>query len=83
MRKIKAIIYVSIGSIIAWEYWQQGNEMMAALVTIFSILSITLTLSPVGRMRISWNNSGIRLSVFPKKPQNIQWEDLELSLIHI
>ena len=68
----------------AWGYLQRGNEKMAALVSIFSVLSITLTLSPIGRMRISWNDIGITLRVFPKKPRNILWTDLEkITLDHL
>lgn len=42
---------------------------MVALVSIFSVLSIALTLSPIGRMRISWDDLGITLKVFPKKAE--------------
>ena len=68
----------------AWGYLQRGNEKMAALVSIFSVLSITLTLSPIGRMRISWNDKVITLNVFPKKPKKILWTDLEkITLDHL
>lgn len=84
MRKIKALIYALIGGMVAWGYWQRGDEKMAALVSVFSILSIALTLSPIGRLRISWDDSGIRLRAFPKKPKEIQWEDLEkVTLDHL
>lgn len=57
---------------------------MVALVSIFSVLSIALTLSPIGRMRISWDDLGITLKVFPKKPKKIPWEDLEkITLDHL
>ena len=84
MRKIKALIYTLLGGMIVWGYIQRGNEKMAALVSIFSVLSIALTLSPFGRMRISWNDIGITLRVFPKKPKNILWTDLEkITLDHL
>ncbi|MEC7231110.1 MAG: hypothetical protein VXV91_07920 [Verrucomicrobiota bacterium] len=84
MRKIKALIYILLGSMVVWGYLQRGNEKMAALVSIFSVLSIALTLSPIGRMRISWNDIGITLRVFPKKPKNILWTDLEkITLDHL
>ena len=84
MRKIKALIYILLGGVMVWGYLQRGNEKMAALVSIFSVLSIALTLSPIGRMRISWNDIGITLRVFPKKPKNILWTDLEkITLDHL
>ena len=84
MRKIKAFIYILLGGMIAWGYLQRGNEKMAALVSIFSVLSIALTLSPIGRMRISWNDTVITLKVFPKKPKKILWTDLEkITLDHL
>ena len=84
MRKIKALIYILLGGVMVWGYLQRGNEKMAALVSIFSVMSIALTLSPIGRMRISWNDIGITLRVFPKKPKNILWTDLEkITLDHL
>ena len=84
MRKIKALIYTLIGGMVAWGYWQRGDEKMAVLVSVFSVLSIALTLSPIGRMRISWNDSGIIIRAFPKKPKEIRWEELEkLTLDHL
>ena len=84
MRKIKALIYILLGGMVAWGYLQRGDEKMAALVSIFSVLSIALTLSPIGRMRISWNDTVITLKVFPKKPKKILWTDLEkITLDHL
>jgi len=84
MRKIKAFIYILLGGMVAWKYLQRSNEKMAVLVSIFSVLCIALTLSPIGRMRISWNDLGITLRVFPKKPKKILWADLEkITLDHL
>ena len=75
---------MSLGGMVSWGYLQRGDKKMVALVSIFSLLSIALTLSPIGRMRISWDDLGITLKVFPKKPKKILWADLEkMTLDHL
>lgn len=84
MRKIKALIYALLGGMVAWAYWQRGDTGMAFFITVFTLAMIALTLSPIGRLRISWNDAGITLAAFPKKPIEIRWEDLEkVSLDHL
>jgi len=84
MRKIKALIYALLGGMVAWGYWQRGDPGMAAFIAVFTLAIIALTLSPIGRLRISWDDSGITLSAFPKKPRHIRWDELEkVSLDHL
>ena len=57
---------------------------MAIFVGAFTLAMVALTLSTVGRLRISWDKEGIALSAFPKKPKQIRWEELEkVSLDHL
>lgn len=84
MRTIKAIIYAMLGGMIAYGYWQRGQAGLASFVAVFSIAMVALTLSPIGRMKIRWDDAGITLSVFPKRPRHIRWEELEsVSLDHL
>lgn len=84
MRKIKALIYLMLGGMVAWGYAQRGDTAMAIFIAAFSIAIAAVAASPIGRMRISWNDAGITLAVFPKKPRNIAWSDLEkVSLDHL
>ncbi|MGZ0657046.1 hypothetical protein ACWPKO_04575 [Coraliomargarita sp. W4R53] len=84
MRKIKALIYALLGGMVAWGYWQRDSFAMAIFIALFSLAMIALTLSTIGRMRISWNKEGITLAAFPKKPKLIRWQDLEkVSLDHL
>lgn len=84
MRLIKAVIYALLGGMVARGYWQRGQLGMAAFIGCFTLGVIALTLSPIGRMKISWDDEGITLAVFPKKPQPIRWEELEsISLDHL
>jgi hypothetical protein len=84
MRKIKALIYALLGGMVAWGYWQRGDAGMAGFIAVFTLAIIALTLSPIGRLRIRWDDAGITLAAFPKKPKHIRWEDLEkVSLDHL
>lgn len=84
MRKIKALIYALLGGMVAWGYCQRGSVGMAAFIAVFTLAIIALTLSPIGRLRISWDDDGITLSAFPKKPRHIRWDELEkVSLDHL
>jgi hypothetical protein len=77
MRKIKALIYALLGGMVAWGYLQRGSLGIAAAVMLFSLAMVALTLSTIGRVKISWDKHGITLSTFPKKPTFIRWSDLE------
>lgn len=84
MRKIKALIYALLGGMIAWGYWQRGDEGWAIFISLFTIVIIALTLSSIGRLKISWDDEGITLAAFPKKPRLLLWQDLEkVSLDHL
>lgn len=84
MRKIKAVIYALLGGMVAYGYWQRGEVGLASFISIFTVAIMALTLSPIGRMQIRWDDEGITLRVFPKKPRHIRWEDLEsVSLDHL
>lgn len=84
MRQIKALIYALLGGMVAWGYWQRGSYAMTIFIGLFTLAMIALTLSTIGRIRISWNKEGITLAAFPKKPKLIYWEDLEkISLDHL
>ena len=84
MRKFKAIIYALLGGMIAWGYWQRGDARWADFISLFTLVIMTLTLSSIGRLKISWDEDGITLVAFPKKPRLIPWKDLEkLSLDHL
>jgi hypothetical protein len=83
MRKIKALIYALLGGMIAWGYWQRGDEAWAIFISLFTLVIMTLTLSSIGRLKISWDEKGITLAAFPKKPRLLLWQDLEkVSLDH-
>ena len=84
MRKIKALIYAVLGGMIAWGYWQRGDEKSAVFISLFTLVIIALTLSSIGRLKISWDEEGITLAAFPKKPRLLLWQDLEkISLDHL
>ena len=84
MRKIKALIYAILGGMIAWGYWQRGDESWAILISLFTLVVMALTLSSIGRLKISWDEEGITLAAFPKKPRLLLWQDLEkISLDHL
>lgn len=84
MRTIKAFIYALLGGMVAWGYAQRDDTGMAIFIGIFTCAIMALTLSPIGRLRIDWDASGITLSAFPKKPRHIRWEELEkVSLDHL
>ncbi|TVP79713.1 MAG: hypothetical protein EA353_05560 [Puniceicoccaceae bacterium] len=84
MRKIKAFIYALLGGMVAYTYGQRGDIGMALFITLFTIAIIALILSPIGRLKITWDDYGITLSVFAKKTTVIRWEELEsLSLDHV
>ncbi|MDQ8195388.1 hypothetical protein QEH59_13210 [Coraliomargarita sp. SDUM461004] len=84
MRQIKALIYALLGGMVAWGYWQRGSTAMSIFICLFTLAMIALTLSTIGRMRISWNHEGITLAAFPKKPKLIRWQELDkISLDHL
>jgi hypothetical protein len=84
MRKIKALIYALLGGMIAWGYWQRGDEGWAIFISLFTLVIMALTLSSIGRLKISWDEAGISLAAFPKKTRLILWQDLEkISLDHL
>jgi len=84
MRKIKALIYALLGGMITWGYWQRGDAAWAIFISLFTLIIMALTLSSVGRLKISWNEEGITLAAFPKKTRLLLWQDLEkLSLDHL
>lgn len=84
MRKFKALIYALLGGMIAWGYWQRGDTGWAVFISLFTLVIMKLTLSSIGRLKISWDEDGITLVAFPKKPRLIPWKDLEkLSLDHL
>jgi len=84
MRKIKALIYALLGGMIAWGYWQRGDEGWAIFISLFALVIMALTLSSIGRLKISWDEKGITLAAFPKKPRLLLWQDLEkVSLDHL
>ena len=84
MRKIKALIYALLGGMVAYGYWQRGDASTALFITVFTLFIMGLTLSSIGRMKITWSDDGIELIVFPKKPKKILWNELEkVSLDHL
>ena len=84
MFRIKALIYSLLGGMIAWGYWQRGEVAWAIFISLFTLVITALTLSSIGRLKISWGDEGITLAAFPKKPRLLLWQDLEkLSLDHL
>ena len=84
MRKIKALIYGLLGGMITWGYWQRGDREWAIYISLFTLVIMSLTLSSIGRLKITWDKDGISLTAFPKKPRLILWQDLEkVSLDHL
>ena len=67
MRKIKALIYALLGGMIAWGYWQRGDEGWAIFISLFTLVIMALTLSSIGRLKISWDEKGITLSRLSEK----------------
>ena len=83
MRKIKALIYALLGGMIAWGYWQRGDDKWAVFISLFTLVIVALTLS-IGRLKISWGEEGITLAAFPKKPRLLPWKEIEkVSLDHL
>ena len=84
MRKIKALIYALLGCMVASGYWQRGDAGWAIFISLFTLVIMALTLSSIGRLKISWDDEGITLAAFPKKPRLLHWQDLEkVSLDHL
>lgn len=84
MRKIKALIYVLLGGMVAYGYWQRGDAGIAIFIAAFTLFIAGLTLSSIGKLKITWNDEGIMLSVFPKKPKLLRWSELEkIKLDHL
>ena len=84
MLKIKALIYALLGGMIVWGYWQRGDVAWAVFISLFTLVIMALTLSSIGRLKISWDEKGITLAAFPKKPRLLLWHDLEkVSLDHL
>ena len=84
MRKIKALIYALLGGMVAYGYWQRGDTLIAIFIAVFTLFIMGLTLSSIGRMKISWDDKGITLAVFPKTPKLLRWSELEkISLDHL
>ena len=84
MRRIKALIYAILGGMIAWGYWSRGDVAWAVFISLFTLVIMALTLSSIGRLKISWDEEGITLAAFPKKPRLLLWQDLEkISLDHL
>jgi len=84
MRKFKALIYALLGGMIAWGYWQRGDAGWAIFISLFTLVIMALTLSSIGRLKISWDEEGITLVAFPRKPRLLLWQDLEkVSLDHL
>ena len=84
MFRIKALIYSLLGGMIAWGYWQRGEVAWAIFISLFTLVIMAPTLSSIGRLKISWDENGITLAAFPKKPRLLLWQDLEtLSLDHL
>lgn len=84
MRKIKALIYVLLGGMVAYGYWQRGDAGIAIFISAFSLFIAGLSLSSIGKLKIRWDEDGITLAVFPKKPKLLRWSELEkISLDHL
>ena len=84
MRRIKALIYAILGGMIAWGYWSRGDVAWAVFISLFTLVIMALTLSSIGRLKISWDEEGITLAAFPKKPRLLLWQELEkVSLDHL
>ena len=76
LRKFKAIIYICLGGMIAWGYWQRGSTSLAIATAGFAILAATIALLPFGRLRVHWDDEGIYLKTFPRKARHIPWDSL-------
>jgi hypothetical protein len=84
MRQAKAIIYLLLGGMVAWGYGQRGELGFSLFVGLFTLLMVGLTLSSIGRLRIRWDDQGVILSAFPRKPRVIPWGSVErVSLDHL
>lgn len=79
MRRIRALIYILLGGMVAYSYLQRDNLVMAIFISVFTLLVVALTLSKIGQMKISWDDDGIKINVFPKKPVVIGWRSLRRS----
>ena len=81
MRKIKALIYALLGGMIVWGYWQRGDVAWAVFISLFTLVIMTLTLSSIGCVKISWDGHGITRAAFLKKPRLLLWQDAQNSAL--
>jgi hypothetical protein len=84
MKKIKALIYATLGAMMSISAVRQQNYLMAAGIVFFVACAIGVTLNSIGRLQITWDEIGVTLRKKPKPPILLQWSDMqELKVDHL
>jgi hypothetical protein len=77
MKKIKALIYATLGAMMSISAVRQQNYLMAAGIVFFVACAIGVTLNSIGRLQITWDEIGVTLRKTPKPPILLQWSDMQ------
>lgn len=77
MKKIKALIYATLGAMMSISAVRQQNYLMAAGIVFFVACAIAVTLNSIGRLQITWDEIGVTLRKKPKPPILLQWSDMQ------
>ena len=77
MKKIKALIYATLGAMMSISAVRQQNYLMAAGIVFFVACAIGVTLNSIGRLQITWDEIGVTLRKKPKPPILLQWSDMQ------
>ena len=70
-------MYALLGIMMSISSFRQGSYWMCAGIALFSAGAIAVTLSSIGRLQISWDESGVTLKKSPKPAQRLPWSDLQ------
>ena len=84
MKKAKALIYAFMGALMCWSALQRDHYLLAAGIALFVAGAIVITLYSIGRLEVTWDDSGITLRRRPKAPTFVRWSDLQkLTVDHL
>ena len=61
----------------SWSAFQRGHPLLAAGIVFFVICAIAVTLFPIGRLEVSWDEVGITVKKRPKPATFIRWSDIQ------
>lgn len=77
MIKIKAAVYLILGSMMCWNSFRNGHIAMAIGIAVFTLCAVGITLAAIGTRKIVWDDSGVTIHKFPSAPKFIPWSHLE------